>query len=198
MKSWYIEICARKVFCRSAGKKGTPPVVFLHGERFSSQDWEDIGVLERLGSAGWHALAVDLPGYGRSEAGEFSEAEWLALLCDCLGLDKIVLVAPSMSGRYAFPFIGEHPARLAGFVAVAPTGIPEKGSLVAGTNFPLLAVWGENDRVVPRKNAEILLEQASAGELIVIPDAKHPAYLDNPELFSSLMADFLKSCLDWF
>lgn len=39
-----------------------------------------------------------------------------------LGMQRPVLVSPSMSGRFALPFLLAHGDRLAGFVPIAPVG----------------------------------------------------------------------------
>lgn len=39
-----------------------------------------------------------------------------------LGMQRPVLVSPSMSGRFALPFLLEHGDQLAGFVPIAPVG----------------------------------------------------------------------------
>lgn len=39
-----------------------------------------------------------------------------------LGMQRPVLVSPSMSGRFALPFLLVHGDRLAGFVPIAPVG----------------------------------------------------------------------------
>ncbi len=41
-----------------------PSIVLLHGLPSSAELWR--GVLEHLGAAGWHGVAPDLPGYGRT------------------------------------------------------------------------------------------------------------------------------------
>lgn len=43
---------------------GGTPIVLLHGYAGSADTWR--GVLEKLGAAGRHALAVDLPGFGQA------------------------------------------------------------------------------------------------------------------------------------
>lgn len=39
-----------------------PLVLFLHGMRFTSDDWVRIGTLRAVRRAGYRAMAVDLPG----------------------------------------------------------------------------------------------------------------------------------------
>lgn len=44
------------------------PVLLLHGAAFTSKIWKDTRTLQLLASLGHHAIAVDLPGYGRTAA----------------------------------------------------------------------------------------------------------------------------------
>ena len=43
-------------------------VLFCHGAAFTSHTWQITGVLDELGAQGFAAVALDLPGYGQSEA----------------------------------------------------------------------------------------------------------------------------------
>ena len=58
--------------------------------------------------------------------------------------------------------------------------------------MPALLVWGERDD--PTSAKERAHEQLfTTHELVVIPDAPHPAYLKEPELFNALVVRFASS-----
>jgi len=136
-----------------AGEIGSPPVLLLHGASFSAQTWEDLGTLALLASKGYCAVAVDLPGFGRSGQSSGNPQDFLIELMDALDLNQPVVISPSMSGRYSLPTIVNHPNKLKGFVAVAPVGIPHFEPQLKGIKIPTLAIWGSNDHVVPAEHA---------------------------------------------
>lgn len=73
---------------------------------------------------GYRATAIDLPGFGNS-AGQvmFGEqaAQFIDAFCQAHGLKNPVVVAPSMGGGYAFPYIMTRPYNVTALVALAPT-----------------------------------------------------------------------------
>lgn len=174
-----------------AGPEGGRPVLLLHGAKFSSSTWEKLGTLESLAGAGYRVLAIDVPGFGRSPSWDVDPEVLLANLLPVLGLQKPVVVAPSMSGRVAFPLILQHPERVAGFVAIAPAASKHYAPLLAGSAVPTLVVWGERDRVLPVAQAETLAASFDDATVVILPAARHPAYLDQSERFHKALLKFL-------
>jgi abhydrolase domain-containing protein 14 len=136
---------------------------------------------------------LDLPGYGRSEKVDIPREDFLHEILPVLGLEKPVVVAPSMSGGYAFPFLIDHPGSAAGFVAVAPAGIHEYDAQLGQVRVPTLVVWGDNDSIIPLSLGEVLRKKIDGSKLIVLENARHPSYLDRPEEFHVALIDFLRS-----
>jgi len=176
-----------------AGPRDGTPVVLLHGAKFQATTWKGTGTLEVLSGKGYRAIAVDLPGYGESEAGRPDAATWLKDFLDALELERPVVVSPSMSGRYSLPLVTTQPDRLRGFVAVAPVGIPHFESALKNITIPVLAIWGENDRVVPLAHADLLVAKVPHARKVLVPKASHPLYMDNAKVFHKELLEFLAS-----
>lgn len=61
-----IQVQGQGLFFREArpgsGQAARFSVLLLHGIRFSSETWQNLGTLRRLAEAGYRAVAIDLPG----------------------------------------------------------------------------------------------------------------------------------------
>jgi pimeloyl-ACP methyl ester carboxylesterase len=102
-----------------------PPVVFVHGLGGAWQNW-----LENLPRVAEErrALALDLPGFGRSEmpSREISITGYgrcVDEFCDELGLDEVVLVGNSMGGFVAAETAIQFPRRVERLALVSAAGI---------------------------------------------------------------------------
>lgn len=104
---------------------GSLPIVFIHGLGGRAEQWS-----AQLADAGpaLRAVALDLPGHGRSDLaadGDYSVAALASAVgatADALGLRRAVLVAHSLGAAAAIEYARSHPQRVAGLLLVDPGG----------------------------------------------------------------------------
>lgn len=185
-----LEVGGQRIHGLAAGEKAGAPVLLLHGAAFDSGTWKKLGTLGVLAGAGFRAVAVDLPGFGGSAGARADPDHFLEALLPALGIDRPVIVSPSMSGRFSLPFVLAHPERVAGFVPVAPVGAKEYAARLHASPVPALVVWGERDTVFPPSLARPLADAFADARVLVLPGAPHPAYLEQPERFHRELVDF--------
>jgi 3-oxoadipate enol-lactonase len=115
-----------------AGAGNGRRVLLVHG--FTADAGEVAEVLDPLAERGWHAVAPDLRGHGRSDhptdpdayGFEILAADVLAL-ADDLGWDRFALVGHSMGGAVAQLVALDHPERLTGLVLASTFHGPVAG-----------------------------------------------------------------------
>lgn len=104
-----------------------PTVVLVHGLGLGADVWSVH--MDHLAAHGYHAIAPDLPGFGRS-TGPFSgwsvqdAADWLAALARRIAVRDPVWVGHSVSAQYVLRVAADYPDLAHGVVAAAPTGEP--------------------------------------------------------------------------
>lgn len=168
-------------------------VLLLHGARYSSETWRELGTLELLAREGYRGLAIDLPGFGRSEASDTPPDRFLGSLLPLLADHPVIVVSPSMSGRFSFPLLKRRASYMAGFVAVAPAGIGGHLAEIQGLSLSSLVIWGKEDRVVPPKESRALADALPNSRRVEIEDAGHACYLDQPAVFHRELLLFIKA-----
>jgi predicted alpha/beta hydrolase family esterase len=171
------------------------PVLLLHGMRYSAATWQELGTLAFLARAGFHAVAIDWPGFGATPrwSEEPDAAALLERVAAELGSRPALVVGPSMGGASALEFAARHPQRLRGLIAIAPAGAA--GFQPAVWTTPTLLVWGEADEVLPLAAGHELARRLGA-RLEVIAGASHACYRDQPARFHELLRTFLAEIAD--
>jgi pimeloyl-ACP methyl ester carboxylesterase len=141
----FLKVDNKKVYAYTANHPfdaAKPSVVFVHGAAHDHSVW----ALQSRYFAyhGWNALAVDLPGHGKSEGKALDRigdiADWVAHVLDAAGANTAALVGHSMGSLVALETAARHPARVAK-LALVGTAVPMPVS------EPLLNASKANDHV---------------------------------------------------
>ncbi len=187
-----VAIAGADLHLLEAGPADGRPVLLLHGARFSSQTWRELGTIDHLTAAGYRVVAIDLPGYGRSGSTDVKPKDFLAQVIPELEIERPVIVSPSMSGGFSLPLVARHPDMVGGFVAVAPGGIDAHVGALRPVQVATLIVWGENDQIIPVSQAQVLADALEGSRTHIMKGASHPSYLDAPDEFHRELVAFLE------
>lgn len=197
-----IQVQGQSLFFREVrpggGQAARFSVLLLHGIRFSSETWQNLGTLLRLAQAGYRAVAIDLPGLGHSKdatapapVGELVPSSFLAAVVDALDLGPPVVISPSLSGMYSLPFLTARGSQLRGYVPVAPICTDKISAAdYARVKTSALIVYGDQDPMGQTSFEH--LKQLPNHRVLVMEGAGHPCYLDKPEEWHSGLLGFLQ------
>jgi len=99
-----------------------PTVVFVHGAAHDHSVWTLQS--RHFAHHGWNALAVDLPGHGRSEGDALTSveaiADWLPAVLAAAGLTKAALVGHSLGSLAVLECAARHPDCVAKIALLGP------------------------------------------------------------------------------
>ena len=175
-----------------ASKSSGSPVVLVHGFNFDSNAWVESGVFDFL-SAHYAVYAIDMPYGPRSRTDHINGdeedfAEFLRSVLADLKITRPALLGASIGGATVLRYLEKgYDARCG--VVVGPVNVDRVNLDRIGV--PVLGIWGERDSVSHPRNRELLSRRFN---VIIIPGASHPAYLDKPKEFMEAVKDFLGKC----
>ena len=178
-----IELGGRRVEYVDLGEGDGPPIVFVHGLAGNWQNW-----LENLPAAAQErrAVALDLPGFGRSE----KPAHHISIprfgrtvdeLCDRLGLGEVVLVGNSMGGFVVAETAIQFPRRVERLVLASAAGITS-----ADLRRAPVMVWGRLAMMVGARSAaekRMALLRPRLRHLVYSTIVRHPSRVPLDLLF---------------
>lgn len=149
----------RRVFLADQGKgfdRARPTLLFVHGSGMDHSVWPLQA--RHFAYRGWNALALDLPGHGRSAPFTSKRAlldsieamaDWLAGVITALGVDAVHVVGHSMGALIALEHAARQPERIASIALLgAAPKMPVNPALLeaAGKREPLapelICEWG--------------------------------------------------------
>ena len=168
-----------------------PLVLLLHGKMFKAATWQETGTLTKLADAGYRAVALDLPGFGKSPAGDIEPVEVIKAVISQAAPNGAILLGPSMGGRIALEFTLANQDLVNGLILVGAVGVQENKERLKDISLPCLAIWGEEDSISPLANGHLLQQGIKDAELTVIQGASHPCYLDQPDEWHRILLKFL-------
>ncbi len=177
--------------CLQARNGTRKSIILLHGASFSAATWQELGTLDHLARQGFDVHALDMPGFGESPECRASKVDLLAGYIQAHDLDRPVFVGPSRGGRYSQEFVFKRPDMVGGLVLIGSVGIEENRDRFRAVDIPCLLVWGDKDTVSPRRNAEILHQELPDSRLVIVEDASHPCYLNQPDTWHRELLSFL-------
>lgn len=162
-----------------SGATGATPTLLVHGLGGSATNW--LEVIAPLATDG-PVVAVDLPGFGRTEpphpraARLRPQVRFLHRLLDVLGWDRAVVHGNSMGGLLSMFLAAEVPARVERLVLTCPALPPPRGKMTmspaAALRFAPFVWWRLGGLAVERLYAGTPAEEIRRGTMaLVLGDA---------------------------
>jgi pimeloyl-ACP methyl ester carboxylesterase len=121
----YVSVDGHRLYCLEAGVG--PLVLLCHGFPELAYSWRN--QIDLLADAGFHVVAPDMPGYGRSDKPDVAyDVEFLngtlAALVRALGHEQAVLAGHDWGGLLVWQFARMYPEITAGIIGVNTPDLP--------------------------------------------------------------------------
>src|SRR2546423_13168494 len=121
----YVIAGGHRLYCLEAG--AGPLVLLCHGFPELAYSWRN--QIDALAAAGFHVVAPDLPGYGRSDKPDVAyDIEFvngcLAALVTALGHERAVVAGHDWGGLLVWQFARMYPELTAGVIGVNTPDLP--------------------------------------------------------------------------
>jgi pimeloyl-ACP methyl ester carboxylesterase len=122
----YVSVGGHRLYCLEAGGPG-PLVLLCHGFPELAYSWRN--QIDAVAAAGFHVVAPDLPGYGRSDKPDVAyDIEFvngmLEGLVTALGHEQAVLAGHDWGGLLVWQFARMYPERTAGVIGINTPDLP--------------------------------------------------------------------------
>jgi 2-hydroxy-6-oxonona-2,4-dienedioate hydrolase len=158
------------------------PAILLHGTSLGSSADVFRRNLQALGASGIRAIAVDFPGFGKSDAtddlGAGYRKKFILRFMDALGLDRAALIAHSSAGNGAFGIALENPDRVTHLVILGT------GSLLPPLETAGAKVGGREEAAQARLEDRMVREEPTLADTRALLEANlfHHELITDDEL----------------
>jgi 2-hydroxy-6-oxonona-2,4-dienedioate hydrolase len=158
------------------------PAILLHGTSLGSSADVFRRNLQALGASGIRAIAVDFPGFGKSDATDDLSAgyrkKFILRFMDALGLDRAALIAHSSAGNGAFGIALENPDRVTHLVILGT------GSLLPPLETAGAKVGGREEAAQARLEDRMVREEPTLADTRALLEANlfHHELITDDEL----------------
>jgi pimeloyl-ACP methyl ester carboxylesterase len=127
VRSRYVTTNGIRLYCLEAGPPDGPLVLLMHGFPELAYSWRF--QVEALGEAGFHVVAPDMPGYGRSDKPDVTyDCEWINAclmgVVDAMGSQQVVIAGHDWGGILVWTMVRQYPERVAGVIGVNTPDLP--------------------------------------------------------------------------
>ncbi len=192
------EVSFESVKCRVVTEFGIGiPMILLHGYSFTSDIWSDINLLGFLRSKHIPYLMLDMP-YGlksRCSKKIMDPVFNIKLVNHTFNIynftDNPLLIGASLGGYIALRYALEYP--VSGLMLIAPVRTSgEEFKKLCNMEVPILIIYGTKDNIVDLDELRSFTKALRNSRLKIYENARHPAYLDYPELFKDDLYSFYK------
>jgi pimeloyl-ACP methyl ester carboxylesterase len=121
MRDRYVVANGIRMFCHEGGDPSDPLVLCFHG--FPELGWSWRHQVDAIAAHGYHVVAPDLPGYGRTDKPDVAyDVEFLngtmAALVGALGHDRAVVMGHDWGGILVWNFARQYPELTASVIGV--------------------------------------------------------------------------------
>jgi epoxide hydrolase A/B len=127
VRSRYVTTNGVRLWCLESGPSDGPLVLLMHGFPELAYSWRN--QLGPLGAAGFHVVAPDMPGYGRSDKPDVTyDCDWINAtvfgLAAALGHERAVIAGHDWGGLLVWIMARQYAARVAGVIGVNTPDLP--------------------------------------------------------------------------
>jgi pimeloyl-ACP methyl ester carboxylesterase len=127
VRSRYVTANGIRLFCLESGPPDGPCVLLLHGFPELAYSWRH--QIAALGTAGYHVIAPDLPGYGRTDKPDVVyDCDWINAclmgVVDAMPAERVVIAGHDWGGLLVWIMARQYPDRVAGVIGVNTPDLP--------------------------------------------------------------------------